>query len=65
MMGLGWLAMGLFWLLLVIAAVWLLRVTNPDNRLDSDLALSLAKERYAKGEISGEEFSALKKNLER
>lgn len=67
MMGLGWLAMILFWALLIAAIGWLLRETSPSNWVRSDphrdQALGLARERYAKGEIDREGFAELKKNL--
>ncbi|MDX2004182.1 MAG: SHOCT domain-containing protein [Meiothermus sp.] len=65
MMGFGWLAMVLFWVLLVAAIVWLLRETHPGDwvRPDHDGALGLAEERYAKGEIDRETFVELKRTL--
>jgi len=53
-----------FWALLIILIVWIVREMkgNSSHKSSSD-ALDILKERYAKGEISKEEFEAKKKNL--
>lgn len=62
----GWLMMGigmLFWVLILVAAVWLVvRTVNaadrrqPDGRGERDEALELLRRRFANGEIDAEEF---------
>lgn len=64
-MGLGW----IFWLIIIALVVWVVaRLINPDRRAgagsESDrTALDIIKERYAKGEISREEFKQLEKDI--
>jgi putative membrane protein len=47
---------------LLIGAVWLARYVGPVSR-DSESPLDILKKRYAKGEITKEEFDAIKKDL--
>lgn len=58
-----WLA-GLFWLVVVAAVVaglwWLVRRGRPAPR---DPALDALRERYARGEITREEFEARRRDL--
>ena len=69
-LGMGWwmvfggLWMVLFWGGLIALIVWAVaRVTRRDNPTQRRDPLDVAKERYAKGEISQEEFEQLKKDL--
>jgi putative membrane protein len=62
-MGFGWLT-GLVFIVLII---WLIvRVVNQDSyrRNRSSSALDILKERYARGEISKEEFEEKRKHIE-
>ncbi len=71
----GWgLADDLLWALLLLGLIALVAVLiirllrSPSNGkagalVDADRALEIARERYAKGEISQAEFETLKKNL--
>lgn len=68
--GAGWLGMiimVLFWALVIILIVMLVRGLIGQNKKSSDghgnSALDILKERYAKGEINKEEFKAKKKDL--
>ncbi|MDO8592608.1 MAG: SHOCT domain-containing protein [bacterium] len=61
--GIGMIFM-IFWWLLVIAAIilfarWLVEQTRHGGKT----ALDILKERYAKGEISKEQYEAMKKDL--
>lgn len=63
------LPMLIFWGLILWGGFILVRKlaqSNPANRLapPSRTALEILKERYAKGEISSEEFQRMKKDLE-
>ena len=62
----GWFGGGLmmlaFWALLIAAIVWLVRELRGQAGGDSR-ALEILKERYAKGEMSKEEFEAKKKGI--
>ncbi len=62
----GW----LFWIVLIIVVVWIItritsnnqtNYTKPDNNKED--ALDILKKRYAKGEISKEQFDEMKKDL--
>ena len=62
----GWLMMGigmLFWLLVLVAVVWIVVRTitvadrrQADGRSERDEALDLLRRRFANGEIDAEEF---------
>lgn len=60
----GWLSMILFWLLLILGVVALLRYIgkSPQSREDKT-PLDILKERYARGEIDKEEFEEKRKVL--
>lgn len=62
----GWFGGGLmmlvFWVLLIAAIVWLVRELRGQVGGGSR-ALDILKERYAKGEMSKEEFEAKKKDI--
>lgn len=69
--GLGWIFQLLFWALIIWLVVSLVRGNgccglgkwyNHDQKTES--ALDILKKRYAKGEISREEFEQIKKELE-
>ena len=55
----------LFWAAVIIFVVWLVREVSGRNneKPNSNSALEILKERYAKGEINKEEFEAKKKDI--
>jgi len=70
MMGYGWYGGGLMWVILIIVAVVVIyfvlnrskhggTLGNPDRESPMDIL----KKRYAKGEITKEEFDKLKKDM--
>ncbi len=69
--GWGWggmMFMGIFWVAAIGLIVWVVsRLLNRTNGTVGErrggAALEIAKERYAKGEISPEEFETIKKVL--
>ncbi len=66
MMGYGGMFFGLLcWIIIIVVAYllikWLLEQTK--SRGNEKSALDVAKERYAKGEITTEEFEEMKKHL--
>lgn len=66
MFGFGWGFMWIFWILLILAIIWLAKVffSNSDNQEKrSKSAEEILKERYARGEIDREEFEQKRKDL--
>lgn len=65
-MGFGGGFMWLFWILLIVAIVWIVKVVSgsennpPDKQMS---ALDILKERYARGEIDQQEFEQKRKDL--
>ncbi|MCB2228822.1 MAG: SHOCT domain-containing protein [Desulfarculaceae bacterium] len=76
MYGMGWLGgpfMIIFWILLIVAGValvkWLFAASKKDGHAapsgpSQDRSLAILRERYAKGEIDQEQFAAMKRELE-
>lgn len=67
MMGYGGMLFGLlFWVLILVLAYLLIKGLLAQNKFRSGeekSALDIAKERYAKGEITEEEFEEIKRHL--
>lgn len=68
--GIGWwwafggLFMLLFWAGLIVLIVWgVMKIVKGGGSAKKSDPLDIAKERYAKGEISKEEFEQFKKDL--
>ncbi|MEK7515325.1 MAG: SHOCT domain-containing protein [Patescibacteria group bacterium] len=63
----GWFGGGImmivFWVLFIALIVWIVREFSGRNSTSSSRALDILKERYAKGEISKEEFESKKKDI--
>ncbi len=64
----GWIFMLLFWGLVIVGIVlgvrWLLHQGRTGTNLEgADTPLEILKRRYAKGEISREEFDRMKQDL--
>ncbi len=66
-MGLGWIIMVLFWVLLIAGIVafakWILGVSSGNPMSPDKSAIDLLKERYARGEIEKEEFEQKRQDL--
>lgn len=67
MMGFGMLFMVLFWGGIIALIVWLIvRLTRRENNksgTEKHKPIDIARKRYARGEITKEEFDNLKKDL--
>jgi len=64
-MGFGWSFMVLFWLLVIIGIVYIttLLVGRTKKSDTEETAMDILKKRYAKGEISREEFEKMREDL--
>ena len=78
--GFGWLWMVLFWVLLILLVVWLVTRLFPQIQINNDTLhrtgypsastpteetpLDILKKRYARGEITREEFERMRQDLE-
>jgi putative membrane protein len=68
-MGWGWIGLGivhmlLFWFLIILGIVALLRwLAGSAGRASGSRALDILKERYAKGEVTREQFEQMKREL--
>lgn len=67
MMGFGMLFVGLFWLLLIVGVValvvWAVRSGPTRATASQDNALEILRIRYAKGELTKEQFDAMRRDL--
>ena len=61
----GWLPMLLFWILLILGVVALLRYLGGSGKTTENdkTPLDILKERYARGEIDKKEFEEKKKDI--
>ena len=61
---LGWVPMLLFWVLLILGVVALIRYLGRSGQQpDGKTPLEILKERYAKSEVDKKEFEQMKKDL--
>ena len=61
-----WFGGGFMWLVLIVFVVlflWMTKSFNNNNNEKQQSAIDILKERYAKGEINREEYSAKKRDL--
>ena len=63
----GWLMMLLFWILIIVGIVlvirWFINEGKPIGLRTEETALDVFKKRYARGEIGKEEFEAKKRDI--
>ena len=64
-MGYGWIVMLAFWALIVFAFTYLIRILAKRSEAGGgrESPLDILKHRYAKGEISREEFERMKNDI--
>ena len=60
----GWFLFAIFWVGIIALVIWIIRRnTDRSSYKISLLSLDIAKQRYARGEISRDEFEQMKKDL--
>jgi putative membrane protein len=62
----GWLmlsAMAVFWLGLLVLIAWAIATWSRQGGRHEDSALEIARRRYARGEITAEEFERIKRDI--
>ncbi len=64
-MGFGWFFMILFWVLVILGVVYIIKAISErtGSRQKGESALDILEKRYAKGEITREEFEKMKSDL--
>lgn len=64
-MGFGWIFMVLFWALVILGIVYIVQTISRRSGQSGteETPLDILKKRYAKGEISKEEFGRMKDDL--
>ena len=68
--GFGWIGMLLFMAVIIVGLVVLVRALNPgsqgghaDSVYDTDRTLQIVRERFARGDLTKEQFETLKRDL--
>jgi len=63
--GFGWIFMVIFWILLILGIVYLVKFVSVGVKKEEpkETALDILKKRYASGEINKEEFDRIKDDL--
>lgn len=64
-MGFGWIFMIVFWILIILGIVYLIKLIagGTGREKTAETATDILKKRYAKGEITKEEFDRMKEDL--
>ncbi len=66
-MGFGWIAMFIFWVLVIVGVVFLVKslVAGSGQRGTTETALDILKKRYARGEMTHEEYVRARDELKK
>lgn len=66
-MGFGWIYMIIFWALVILGIVYVVKLASrgPKGADKEESALDILKKRYAKGEITKEEYERMKEDLKK
>jgi putative membrane protein len=64
-MGFGWIFMAIFWVLVIVGIVYLIKLAAGRSGKEEKEAnvLDILKKRYARGEVTKEEFDRIKDDL--
>jgi len=64
-LGCGWLIMAIFWILIILGIASLVKLLASSGRKkpSEESPLDILKKRYAKGEVTREEFQKMKDDL--
>lgn len=64
-MGFGWVFMIIFWAVVILAVVYLVKavVVSPRREGRGETPLDILKRRYARGEITKEEFENMRNDI--
>ena len=64
-MGFGWFFMVVFWVLVIVGAIYLVKAIAGSAKREEtgETALDILRKRYAKGEITKEEFDKMRDDL--
>ena len=61
-MGVGWLFMIIFWVLVIMGIVYIIKMIAGGGKKE-ETALDILKKRYAKGEITKDEYDRMTEDL--
>lgn len=66
-MGFGWLFMVIFWILVILGIAYFVRLIAGGSKKEKkdDTAIGILKKRYAKGEITKDEFEKMRDDLKK
>ncbi len=64
-MGFGWLFMIIFWILVILGIIYIIKMITVSAKKEDkeETSLEILKKRYAKGEITREEFETMRNDL--